>query len=153
MFLWILFSKLFYRQGFQETRYKKGCKFFTPQNKIIFQPLKPQIGFRFKVSRLMKKPLLWNNWNTFFPQKTSRSIDLLQFANTTKSHQVLSRKPGNIVNDSKTAFPSFVEHQCSLFMSLKFTFNFTKQLQLVKVAKTTKDNGWQKISMALSSLG
>ena len=48
----------------------------------------------------------------------------MQFADT-KSHQVLSRKPGNIGNDSKSAFPSFVE-----------------QLQFVKVAKTTKDNGW-----------
>ena len=48
----------------------------------------------------------------------------MQFADT-KSQKILSRKPGNIGNDSKSAFPSFVE-----------------QLQFVKVAKTTKDNGW-----------
>ena len=58
----------------------------------------------------------------FFP--SSRSSDRMEFADT-KSHQILSKKPGNIGNDSKSAFPSFVE-----------------QLQFVKVAKTTKDNGW-----------
>ena len=66
----------------------------------------------------------------FFP--SSRSSDPMLFADT-KSHQILSRKPGNIGNDSKSAFPSFVE-----------------QLQFVKVAKTTKDNGWHFLEVCQS---